>query len=629
MRAIINGKEVEIKDNTKLVDIYKEYDETAFVAKINGELKDLNTTLKPNDKVQLLNFKDDEGKKVFWHSSAHLLAQALLSIFPDAKPTIGPAIDNGFYYDFDVKPLTPDDLKAIEKKMKELIHEKIPIVREEISKLEALKLFKNNPYKIELINDLQDGTITIYKQGNFIDLCRGPHVPNTSYIRAVKLMKVSGAYWRGDSNNKQLQRIYGISFPTKEELKDYLHQLEEAEKRDHRKIGKEMDLFSFHEEGPGFPFLHPNGMTIFNELVNYWREIHRKDGYYEVRTPIILSKELWVRSGHWDHYKNNMYFTKIDGRDFAIKPMNCPGGILIYKSKIRSYKDFPLKIGEIGLVHRHELSGVLYGLFRVREFTQDDAHIFIEEHQIEDAILGVIKLVDTVYKKFGFEYKVELSTRPDDFMGSVELWNKAEESLKKALKKAGLDFKINEGDGAFYGPKIDFHIKDCIGRTWQCATIQLDFQMPERFDLTYEGKDGKKHRPVMLHRVIYGSIERFMGILIEHFAGKLPLWLAPVQVNIMTVTDRSKEYAEEIKNLLFNNGLRVEIDDRSESISKKVRDAQLKRIPIIITIGDKEVESKTLAIRTLDGKIKFNVKPEELLEKILKNVKDRELKFKL
>ena len=629
MKVIINGKEIEIGDNKKLISIYKEFDETAFAAKINGELKDLNTTLKPKDKVKLLNFKSDEGKKVFWHSSAHLLAQALLSIFPNAKPTIGPAIENGFYYDFDVKPLTPDDLKTIEKKMKELVHEKIPIVREEISKEKALELFKNNPYKVELINDLQDGTITIYKQGNFVDLCRGPHVPNTSYIKAFKLLKVSGAYWRGDSNNKQLQRIYGISFPTKEELKAYLNQLAEAEKRDHRKIGKEMDLFSFHEEGPGFPFLHPNGMIIFNELVNYWREIHRKDGYYEVRTPIILSKELWVRSGHWDHYKNNMYFTKIDNRDFAIKPMNCPGGILIYKSKIRSYKDFPLKIGEIGLVHRHELSGVLYGLFRVREFTQDDAHIFIEEHQIEEAILGVIKLIDTVYKKFGFEYEVELSTRPDDFMGAIELWNKAEESLKNALKKAGLSFKINEGDGAFYGPKIDFHIKDCIGRTWQCATIQLDFQMPERFDLTYEGKDGKKHRPVMLHRVIYGSIERFMGILIEHFAGKLPLWLAPIQVNIMTVTDRSKKYAEEIRNMLFDNGLRVEIDDRSESISKKVRDAQLKRIPIMITIGDKEVESKTLAIRTLDGKVKFNVKPEELSEKLLKNIRERELKFEL
>lgn len=628
MKVKINNQEVEVEEGSKLISIYKDFDTTAFVAKINGELKDLNTTLHEGDNITLLNFTSEEGKKVFWHSSAHLLAQAVLSLFPEAKPTIGPAIDEGFYYDFDIKPLTPDDLKRIEKKMKELAHQKIDITRKEISKEEAEKLFKDNPYKLELINELE-GTISIYKQGDFFDLCRGPHIPNTGLIKAVKLLKVSGAYWRGDAKNKQLQRIYGISFPTKEELNKYLDMKREAEKRDHRKIGKEMDLFSFHEEGPGFPFLHPKGMIIFNELVKYWREIHREDGYKEIRTPIILSKELWVRSGHWDHYKNNMYFTKIDNREFAIKPMNCPGGILVYKSKIRSYKDFPLKIGEIGLVHRHELSGVLYGLFRVREFTQDDAHIFIEESQIEDAILGVIKLVDKVYKKFGFEYEVELSTRPDDFMGSIELWNKAEESLKNALNKAGLKFKINEGDGAFYGPKIDFHIKDCIGRTWQCATIQLDFQMPERFELTYEGKDGKKHRPVMLHRVIYGSIERFMGILIEHFAGKLPLWLAPVQATILTVTDRNKEYAEEIYNKLFKSGIRVEIDDRSESIPKKVRDAQLQRIPIIITIGDKETENKTLAIRTLDGKVKFGVKIDELLARISENIKNRELKFEL
>ncbi len=630
MNVKINSKEVELKEGSNLLDVYKDYDATAFVAKINGTLKDLNTELHDGDIVELLNFNSDDGKKVFWHSSAHLLAQALLSLFPNAKPTIGPAIDEGFYYDFDIQPLTPEDLKRIEKKMKELVHQKIPIVRKEISREKALALFKDNPYKVELIKGLgDDETVSIYEQDDFVDLCRGPHVPNTSFIKAFKLLKVSGAYWRGDSNNKQLQRIYGISFPTKDELNDYLKMKAEAEKRDHRKIGREMDLFSFHEEGPGFPFFHPKGMIIFNELVNYWREIHRKDGYSEVRTPIILSKELWIRSGHWDHYKNNMYFTKIDNRDFAIKPMNCPGGILIYKSKIRSYKDFPLKIGEIGLVHRHELSGVLYGLFRVREFTQDDAHIFVEESQIEDAILGVIKLVDKVYKKFGFEYMAELSTRPDDFMGSVELWDKAEQSLKDALNKAGLKFKINEGDGAFYGPKIDFHIKDCIGRTWQCATIQLDFQMPERFDLTYEGSDGKKHRPVMLHRVIYGSIERFMGILLEHFAGKLPLWLAPTQAVIMTVTDRSRDYAEEVYSKLFDAGIRVEMDERSESIPKKVRDAQLQRIPLMITIGDKEVENKTLAVRTLDGKVKFGVKLEDLLSMMKQNIKNRELKFEL
>ncbi len=628
MKVIVNNKEVEVESKTNLFDIYKKFDDTAFASKINGELKDLKTELKPNDKIILLNFKSEEGKKIFWHSTAHLMAQAVLSLFPDAKPTIGPAIEEGFYYDFDIKALNPDDLKKIEKKMKELVHDKIPIIREEIDLKEAKELFKNNPYKLELIKDLGKN-ISIYKQGDFVDLCRGPHVPNTSFLKYFKLLKVSGAYWRANVKNKQLQRIYGISFPTKEELTNYLTIKKEAEKRDHRKIGRELDLFSFHEEGPGFPFLHPNGMIIFNELLKYWREVHRENGYSEVKTPIILNKELWVQSGHWDHYKNNMYFTKIDNKEFAVKPMNCPGGILIYKSKIRSYKEFPLKLAEIGLVHRHELSGVLYGLFRVRAFTQDDAHIFIEEPQIEDAILDVINLVDKIYKKFGFTYMVELSTRPDDYMGSLELWNKAEASLKKALEHADLKYKINEGDGAFYGPKIDFHIKDCIGRTWQCATIQLDFQMPERFNLTYEGKDGKKHTPVMIHRVVYGSIERFMGILIEHFAGKFPVWLAPVQVILLTVTDRNIKYANELKEEMFKRGIRVEIDDRAESLPKKVRDAQIKRIPLIITIGDKETEKKTIAIRTLDGKVKFDVKPEEFINKVLDNITKRDLKFEL
>ena len=628
MKVIVNNKEVEVESKTNLFDIYKKFDDTAFASKINGELKDLKTELKPNDKIILLNFKSEEGKKIFWHSTAHLMAQAVLSLFPDAKPTIGPAIEEGFYYDFDIKALNPDGLKKIEKKMKELVHDKIPIIREEIDLKEAKELFKNNPYKLELIKDLGKN-ISIYKQGDFVDLCRGPHVPNTSFLKYFKLLKVSGAYWRANVKNKQLQRIYGISFPTKEELTNYLTIKKEAEKRDHRKIGRELDLFSFHEEGPGFPFLHPNGMIIFNELLKYWREVHRENGYSEVKTPIILNKELWVQSGHWDHYKNNMYFTKIDNKEFAVKPMNCPGGILIYKSKIRSYKEFPLKLAEIGLVHRHELSGVLYGLFRVRAFTQDDAHIFIEEPQIEDAILDVINLVDKIYKKFGFTYMVELSTRPDDYMGSLELWNKAEASLKKALEHADLKYKINEGDGAFYGPKIDFHIKDCIGRTWQCATIQLDFQMPERFNLTYEGKDGKKHTPVMIHRVVYGSIERFMGILIEHFAGKFPVWLAPVQVILLTVTDRNIKYANELKEEMFKRGIRVEIDDRAESLPKKVRDAQIKRIPLIITIGDKETEKKTIAIRTLDGKVKFDVKPEEFINKVLDNITKRDLKFEL
>ncbi len=630
IKVVINNKEVELEQGTNLIDVYADYTTTpVFVARINNELKDLRTELKDGDVVELLGFDDPEAKKVFWHSTSHLLAQALVSLFPSAKPTIGPAIDEGFYYDFDVQPLTPDDLEKIEEKMKELASQKLDIIRQEVSKEEARKIFKDNPYKLELLDEFEGDKVSIYKQGDFVDLCRGPHVPNTSLLKNVKLLKVSGAYWRGDSRNKQLQRVYGISFPTKEELKEYLRIREEAEKRDHRKIGKQLDLFSFHEEGPGFPFIHPKGMIILNELIDYWREVHRKEGYLEVRTPIILSKELWVRSGHWDHYKNNMYFTKIDNRDFAIKPMNCPGGILIYKSRVRSYKEFPLKIGEFGLVHRHELSGVLSGLFRVRAFTQDDAHIFVEESQIEEAIIDVIKLVDTMYKKFGFEYHVELSTRPEDYMGSLELWNKAEDALKKALEKAGLDYKINEGDGAFYGPKIDFHIKDCIGRTWQCATVQLDFQMPERFDLTYEGKDGKKHRPVMIHRVVYGSLERFMGILIEHFAGKFPLWLAPVQAIIMTVADRHVDYAKKLRDEMFNANIRVELDDRAESIPKKVRDAQTQKIPIMITIGDKELDNKTIAVRTLDGKVRFGVDPKELINKMLDNIKNRELKFEL
>ena len=607
-------------------------DKNAFAAKVNGEIKDVDTKIDSKDKLEILDFNDKEAKSIFWHSTSHLLANAVTILFKDAKPTIGPAIDEGFYYDFDMQPLNPDDLKKIEEKMKELAGKKIPMIRKEISIEEAKKIFKNNPYKLELIDELKnqnENVISIYQQGGFVDLCRGPHVPDTSYLKNFKLLKVSGAYWKGDSSNKQLQRIYGISFPTKEELENYLKMREEAEKRDHRKIGKELDLFSFHEEGPGFPFIHPKGMIVINELISYWREIHKRAGYQEIKTPIILNKELWMRSGHWDHYKNNMYFTKIDYLDFAIKPMNCPGGILVYKSRIRSYKDFPLKLAEFGLVHRHELSGVLSGLFRVRAFTQDDAHIFITEEQIEGAVIDVIKLVDEVYKKFGFEYHVELSTRPENYMGSLELWNRAENALKKALEHYGLKYKINEGDGAFYGPKIDFHIKDCIGRTWQCATVQLDFQMPLRFELGYEGRDGRKHVPVMIHRVVYGSLERFFGILIEHFAGKFPLWLSPVQIIILTVADRHVEYANEIKEKMEKEGLRVEIDCSAETIPKKVRNAQIQKIPIIITIGDKEVTEKKLAVRTLDGRVVFGIKPEELIREIKENIANRELRFEV
>ncbi|MGB9748307.1 MAG: threonine--tRNA ligase [Candidatus Woesearchaeota archaeon] len=630
MNAKSKSEENKEQKDVLLREILEE--KNAFAARINGEIKDADTRIKKDDKIEILDFNDKEARNVFWHSTAHLLAHAVTLVFKDAKPTIGPAIEEGFYYDFDMQPLSPNDLKILEEKMKELVNKKIPIVRKKISIEYAKKIFKDNPYKLELIEELKnenEEVVSVYQQGDFVDLCRGPHVPNTSLLKNFKLLKVSGAYWRGDSSNKQLQRIYGISFPTKEELENYLKMREEAEKRDHRKIGKELDLFSFHEEGPGFPFIHPKGMIILNELIDYWREVHRKAGYQEIKTPIILNKELWIRSGHWDHYKDNMYFTKIDNLDFAIKPMNCPGGILVYKSRIRSYKDFPLKLAEFGLVHRHELSGVIGGLFRVRAFTQDDAHIFVSEEQIEKSITELIELINSIYKKFGFEYHVELSTRPENYMGSLELWNKAEDALKKALDDYGLKYKINEGDGAFYGPKIDFHIKDCIGRTWQCATIQLDFQMPLRFELSYEGKDGRKHIPVMIHRVVYGSLERFFGILIEHFGGKFPLWLSPIQIVILTVADRHVEYANNIKEKMENEGLRVEIDDSAETIPKKVRNAQIQKIPLIITIGDKEVESKTLAVRTLDGKVLFGVKPEKLLKELKENITNRELKFNI
>jgi len=541
--------------------------------------------------------------------------------------TIGPAIDEGFYYDIDHEPFKPEDIEKIEKEMLKIIKENLKIERSKVSKEEAEKLFKNNSYKLEMIEELGEDEITVYKQGEFFDLCRGPHVPSTGFVKAIKLTKVAGAYWRADANNKQLQRIYGIAFPEQSQLDQYLTLLREAELRDHRKIGKELDLFSFHDEGPGFPFFHPKGMIIFNELINFWREEHRKADYKEIRTPLILSKNLWEQSGHWEHYKDSMYFTKIDEKDYAVKPMNCPGGILVYKSAVRSYKEFPLKLAELGVVHRHELSGVLSGLFRVRCFTQDDAHIYTTEEQVEQEVKVLIDFIDKFYKKFGFDYHLELSTRPPDFMGDIKLWDKAEQNLKSALEHMKMSYKLNEGEGAFYGPKIDFHIKDCIGRTWQCATIQLDFQMPEKFDLLYDGPDGKKHRPVMLHRVVYGSMERFIGILIEHFAGKFPLWLAPLQIIILTVADRHDGYAEALKNKMFEQGIRVEVDAKAQTINHKVRDAQLQKIPLILTVGDKELENGTVALRTLDGKVKFGVNPEKLLQAIVKNVQKRELSF--
>jgi len=610
--------------------IGKKLAEDAIAAKLSNELVDLNTKINKDSELKIITFKDAEGKEIFRHSSSHLMAQAIKNLYPDVKFAIGPAVDEGFYYDIDLnKKLTPEDLVKIEQEMKKIVDENIKIERDEVSKKEALNLFNDNPYKQELIKEIKDEKISIYKQGNFIDFCRGPHVPSTGKLKAFKLTKLAGAYWRGDAKNKQLQRVYGISFPDKKQLNAYINLLEEAEKRDHRKLGKELNLFSMHDEGPGFPFFHPKGTVIINILKDFWRKEHAKAGYTEVITPMILNRKLWEQSGHWDHYKENMYFTKIDGQDYAIKPMNCPGGILIYKTKIRSYRELPMRMGEMGTVHRHELSGVLAGLFRVRCFTQDDAHIYMTEKQIKDEIIGVINLTDHFYKTFGFGYKVELSTKPDNAMGSDEVWEKATNGLKAALDAKKIKYKINEGDGAFYGPKIDFHLKDCLGRTWQCGTIQLDFAMPEKFNLTYEGKDGKKHRPIMIHRTIYGSIERFLGILIENYAGKFPLWLAPTQAVILNINDSQIPYGEKIKQQLEKSKIRVETDFRAETMPKKVREAQLKKIPLILTVGDKEKENNTVAVRTLNGKVYFNIKPEDLIKKMQEVIdnKSSEIKF--
>ncbi len=604
----------------------------AIAAKINGNLVDLSHQINKDAQIQIITFKDKEGIEVFRHSSAHLLAHAVTKLFPDVKLTIGPVVEEGFYYDMDSdRPFTPEDLINIEKEMANIVKEDLPIYREQISHSEAALLFKNNTYKLEMISELADNKelLTIYKQGDFFDLCRGPHVPRTSRIKAFKLTKVAGAYWRADANNKQLQRIYGISFPEKKLLDAQLKLIEEAEKRDHRKLGRELDLFSFHEEAPGMPFFHPKGMVIWNELMTLWREEHKKAGYVETKTPIILNKKLWLQSGHWDHYRENMYFTKIDNVDFALKPMNCPGGMLVYRSKVHSYKELPLRMGEVGLVHRHELSGVLSGLFRVRCLHQDDAHLFVTKEQLKDEIKGVVSLTDRFYKLFGLTYHVELSTRPEKAMGDPELWTLAENTLEQSLKELNINFKINAGDGAFYGPKIDFHIKDAIGRTWQCATCQLDFQMPERFDLNYEGQDGKKHRPVMLHRVIYGAIERFFGILTEHFAGKFPLWLSPVHVKLLPIADRHLEYCKKLAMKFDEQNIRIEIDERTESVAKKIRDAQLEKIPLMITIGDKEIENGTLAVRTLDGKVKFGVKTDEFISKIIEQIKNKSLSLEI
>ncbi len=560
------------------------------------------------------------------HSTAHVLAAAVVSLWPDVKPTIGPAVEDGFYYDFDKKvPFVPEDLPKIEKKMYEICKKNIAFEKIDLDEKKAKEMFKDNKYKLELIKDIlaEKGKLTAYKCGDFVDLCRGPHVEKTSLCKAFKLMKISSAYWKGNAENASLQRIYGIVFPSRDELKEHLRLLEEAEKRNHRKIGKDMELFSMHEEAPGMPFFHSKGTFIWNTLVDFMRGKMRLLGYEENKTPIILNKSLWLTSGHWDHYKDNMYFTKIDEGDYAVKPMNCPGNLLVYKSRAHSYRELPIKAGEFGLVHRHELSGVLSGLFRVRVFTQDDAHVFCMEEQLQEQIIELIDLVDEVYKTFGFEYHCELSTRPEKAMGSKELWDKAESILKKALEAKKMKFKINPGDGAFYGPKIDYHLKDAIGRTWQCGTIQLDFSMPEKFDLNYEGKDGKKHRPVMLHRAIYGSVERFLGILIEHYAGKFPMWLSPMQVRVLTIADKHNDYANTVLQELKNAGLRVEMDLRALTMNKKVREAQISHVNYIIVVGDKEMESKTINIRTRDNKVLGAEKIDTFISKCLKEIKER------
>jgi len=568
------------------------------------------------------------------HSLAHLLAAAVMELWPDTKRTIGPPIENGFYYDFEFKkPIHEEDLPKIEKKMREILPKWDKFTKKEVTATEAKKEFKDNSYKIELIEEFsKDGKkLSLYKSGNYVDLCKGGHLDSMKKVQAdcFKLTHLAGAYWRGNEKNTQLTRIYAIAFPTKKDLKAHLNLLEEAKKRDHRVIGKQLDIFSLHEEAPGFIFFHPNGVTIINILKGFIRKELDKFNYKEIMTPMILSKTLWEQSGHWDHYKDNMYFTEVDGKEFAVKPMNCPGAILVYKEKLPSYRDLPIKLSEFGLNHRNELSGVLSGLFRVRAFTQDDAHIYCTPNQLQQEITQLIDLVDFVYKTFNFSYHIELSTRPEKFEGKIENWDKAEKALEDALKSKKIDFKLNPGDGAFYGPKIDFHIKDCLGRTWQCATIQIDFSMPDKFDLNYVEEDGQKHKPIMIHRTLIGSIERFLGILIEHYAGKFPLWLAPIQVKILTVADRFNLYATKIKEELDKNNLRVELDTKTESVSYKVRAAQLQKIPIILIVGEKEEKNNTIAVRTLDNKVKFNVKVNDLVDRILDNIEKKIEKFEL
>lgn len=602
----------------------------ACVCRINGEVKDLRTVISDDAALEILTFDNEEGKRAFNHTASHIMAQAVKRLYPNVKLTIGPAIEDGFYYDFDTEtPFAPDDLEKIESEMKKIVKEGLALEKFELAPEDAIKMMqeKDEPYKIELIKEHagKGEKISFYKQGEFTELCAGPHLMDVKPVKAFKLTNCTGAYWRGDAKNKMLCRVYGTAFPKASMLEEHLAMLEEAKKRDHRKLGKELGLFTIMEEGPGFPFFLPKGVILKNTLVDYWREIHRKAGYYEIQTPMILNRALWERSGHWDHYKENMYTTVIDDEDYAIKPMNCPGGMLVYKTQMHSYKDLPLRMGELGLVHRHELSGALHGLMRVRCFTQDDAHIFMTREQIKDEIKNVVRLIDGVYNTFGFEYHIELSTRPENSMGAQEDWDIATDALRDAITELGYDFEVNEGDGAFYGPKLDFHLKDCLGRTWQCGTIQLDFQLPERFELEYVGADGAKHRPIMIHRVVFGSIERFIGILTEHFAGAFPTWLAPVQVKLLPIADRHCDYLKAVENKLEERGIRCEIDDRSEKIGFKIRSAQMEKIPYMLVAGDKDIENGTVSVRSRKDGEQGAMSVEEFAEMIEKEIKTKSL----
>ena len=628
-----DGTEKWYENSMAVIDIAKDISEglarVATSANVNGELVDLRTVIEKDSNLEILTFDQEEGRLAFHHTSSHILAQAVKRVFPETRLAIGPAIENGFYYDLDKEtPFLEEDLPKIEAEMKKIVKENLPIEQYTMPREEAISYFKekDEPYKVELIEDLpEDSTISFYKQGEFIDLCAGPHLMSTKPVKAFKLTSLAGAYWRGNEHNKMLTRIYGASFPKKAELDAYLEMLEEAKKRDHRKLGKDLELYMMVDEGPGFPVFLPKGMVLKNTLLDYWRQLHREKGYVEINTPIILNEELWHRSGHWDHYKDNMYTTKIDGEDYAVKPMNCPGSMLVYKNEPHSYKEFPLRMAELGLVHRHEKSGALHGLFRVRCFTQDDAHIFMTPEQIKDEIKGVVALIDEVYSLFGFKYHMELSTRPEDSMGTDEDWEQATNGLKGALDELGRDYVINEGDGAFYGPKIDFHLEDSLGRTWQCGTIQLDMQMPQRFELEYTGADGEKHRPIMIHRVAFGSIERFIGILIEHFAGAFPTWIAPVQVKALPISDKFMDYGNEILGKLNKAGIRAEIDTRAEKIGYKIREAQINKIPYMIVVGAKEEEEKKIAVRSRRKGDEGQMSLPDFIASLLKEIDTKEI----